>query len=63
VLVTGLEDPDSRAHDANEGLHLAELEPVVHAEALLLQRLGELSASAPHGVQSDQAWRTRHLDV
>ncbi|HET7067530.1 MAG TPA: dipeptidase [Nocardioides sp.] len=42
VLVTGVEDPDTRAHGANEGLHLAEFERVVHAEALLLTRLGEL---------------------
>ncbi len=39
VLVTGVEDPDTRAHGANEGLHLAEFERVVLAEALLLQRL------------------------
>jgi acetylornithine deacetylase/succinyl-diaminopimelate desuccinylase-like protein len=42
VLVTGVEDPDTRAHGANEGLHLAEFERVVLAEALLLQRLGGL---------------------
>ncbi len=42
VLVTGVEDPDTRAHGANEGLHLAEFERVVHAEALLLQKLGAL---------------------
>ena len=41
VLVTGVEDPDTRAHGANEGLHLAEWERVVLAHALLLQRLGE----------------------
>ena len=29
VLVTGVEDPDTRAHGANEGLHLAEFERVV----------------------------------
>jgi acetylornithine deacetylase/succinyl-diaminopimelate desuccinylase-like protein len=40
VLVTGVEDPDTRAHGANEGLHLAEFERVVLAEALLLQKLG-----------------------
>jgi acetylornithine deacetylase/succinyl-diaminopimelate desuccinylase-like protein len=42
VLVTGVEDPDTRAHGANEGLHLAEFERVVLAEALLLEKLGEL---------------------
>jgi acetylornithine deacetylase/succinyl-diaminopimelate desuccinylase-like protein len=40
VLVTGVEDPDTRAHGANEGLHLAEFARVVHAEALLLRNLG-----------------------
>ncbi|MDF1605065.1 dipeptidase [Nocardioides sp. YIM 152315] len=39
VLVTGVEDPDTRAHGANEGLHLAEFERVVLAEALLLTNL------------------------
>ncbi|RYP86727.1 dipeptidase [Nocardioides guangzhouensis] len=40
VLVTGVEDPDTRAHGANEGLHLAEFERVCVAETLLLQNLG-----------------------
>ncbi len=40
VLVTGVEDPDTRAHGANEGLHLAEFERVLLAEALLLHHLG-----------------------
>ncbi|QIX25436.1 dipeptidase [Nocardioides sp. JQ2195] len=39
VLVTGVEDPDTRAHGANEGLHLAEFERVCVAEALLLANL------------------------
>lgn len=39
ILVTGVEDPDSRAHGANESVHLGELERVVLAEALLLERL------------------------
>ena len=39
VLVTGVEDPDTRAHGANEGLHLAEFERVVLAESLLLRNL------------------------
>ena len=41
ILVTGVEDPDSRAHSANESVHLGELERVVLAEALLLSRLAE----------------------
>ncbi len=43
VLVTGVEDPDTRAHGANEGLHLAEFERVCIAEGLLLANLGTLS--------------------
>ncbi|MEP7764192.1 dipeptidase [Sanguibacter sp. 25GB23B1] len=39
ILVTGVEDPDSRAHGADESVHLAELEKVVLAESLLLERL------------------------
>ena len=45
VLVTGVEDPDTRAHGANEGLHLAEFERVCLAEALLLRNLGAGSAT------------------
>ncbi|WP_109507700.1 dipeptidase [Nocardioides speluncae] len=39
VLVTGVEDPDTRAHGANEGLHLAEFERVCLAETFLLRNL------------------------
>jgi cysteinylglycine-S-conjugate dipeptidase len=39
ILVTGVEDPDTRAHGANEGLHLDEFERVCLAEALLLRNL------------------------
>lgn len=42
VLVTGVEDPDTRAHGANEGLHLAEFERVCLAESLLLADLASL---------------------
>ena len=45
VLVTGVEDPDTRAHGANEGLHLAEFEKVCLAEALLLQNLADALAA------------------
>lgn len=45
VLVTGVEDPDTRAHGANEGLHLAEFARVCLAEALLLGHLGDLEAA------------------
>ncbi|GAB3991934.1 M20/M25/M40 family metallo-hydrolase [Nocardioides marmoraquaticus] len=42
VLVTGVEDPDTRAHGANEGLHLAEFARVCLAETLLLHDLAAL---------------------
>jgi acetylornithine deacetylase/succinyl-diaminopimelate desuccinylase-like protein len=41
ILVTGVEDPDSRAHGADESVHLGELRKVVLAEALLLRRVAE----------------------
>ena len=41
ILVTGVEDPDTRAHAPNESLHLGEFERVCVAEALLLERLAE----------------------
>jgi acetylornithine deacetylase/succinyl-diaminopimelate desuccinylase-like protein len=44
ILVTGVQDPDTRAHGPNEGLHLREFERAVLAEALLLQRLGNAQA-------------------
>ena len=47
ILVTGVEDPDTRAHGPNEGLHLPEFERAVLAEALLLRRLGEAGDSPP----------------
>ena len=42
ILVTGVEDPDTRAHGANESLHLAEFERACVAEAVLLARLGAM---------------------
>jgi acetylornithine deacetylase/succinyl-diaminopimelate desuccinylase-like protein len=43
VLVTGVEDPDTRAHAPDESLHLAEFERACFAEALLLERLAARS--------------------
>ncbi|WP_353507920.1 dipeptidase [Intrasporangium sp.] len=42
ILVTGVEDPDTRAHGANESLHLEEFARVCEAEAILLVRLGAM---------------------
>ena len=43
ILVTGVEDPDSRPHAPNESLHLAEFERVCVAETVLLERLGGMA--------------------
>ena len=42
ILVTGVEDPDTRAHGVDESLHLGEFERVCVAEAVLLERLASL---------------------
>ncbi|MRG58373.1 M20/M25/M40 family metallo-hydrolase [Agromyces sp. CFH 90414] len=39
ILVTGVEDPDSRAHSPNESLHLGVFQRALLAEALFLARL------------------------
>ncbi|MES2094924.1 MAG: dipeptidase [Actinomycetota bacterium] len=41
ILVTGVEDPDSRAHSPNESLHLGVFQRAILAEAVLLARLNE----------------------
>jgi acetylornithine deacetylase/succinyl-diaminopimelate desuccinylase-like protein len=40
ILVTGVEDPDSRAHSPNESLHVPSLEKAILGDALLIARLG-----------------------
>ena len=37
--VTGVEDPDARAHSANESLHVPDFRSAIVAEALLLEAL------------------------
>lgn len=39
ILITGVEDPDSRAHSANESLDLGDFKNGILAEALLLAKL------------------------
>jgi acetylornithine deacetylase/succinyl-diaminopimelate desuccinylase-like protein len=39
ILVTGVEDPDSRAHSPNESLHLGVFQRAILTEAVLLSRL------------------------
>ncbi|QWT23185.1 dipeptidase [Subtercola sp. PAMC28395] len=41
ILVTGVEDPDTRAHSPNESLHLGVFRRAILTEALLLARLAE----------------------
>ncbi len=51
ILVTGVEDPDSRAHGANESLHLGEFERVCLAETLLLARVAAMRDDRRHGTR------------
>jgi acetylornithine deacetylase/succinyl-diaminopimelate desuccinylase-like protein len=46
ILVTGVEDPDSRAHSANESLHIGDFRNAILAEALMLARLNSEGLSA-----------------
>ena len=42
MLVTAVGDPDTRAHGADESLHLGDFEAACVAEALLLQGIAAL---------------------
>ncbi|WP_193596308.1 dipeptidase [Microbacterium sp. YJN-G] len=46
ILVTGVEDPHSRAHSPNESLHLETFRNAVRTEALLLARMNERSSAS-----------------
>jgi acetylornithine deacetylase/succinyl-diaminopimelate desuccinylase-like protein len=46
ILVTGVEDPHSRAHSPNESLHLETFGNAVRAEALLLTRMNARTAAS-----------------
>jgi acetylornithine deacetylase/succinyl-diaminopimelate desuccinylase-like protein len=39
VLITGVEDPDTRAHSSNESVHVDEFRRAIVAEALMLAGL------------------------
>lgn len=41
ILVTGVEDPDARAHSANESLYVPDFRAAIVSEALLLESLAE----------------------
>ncbi len=45
ILVTGVEDPDGRAHSPNESLHIASFRKSVLMEGLFLARLNERSSN------------------
>ncbi|HEX6232757.1 MAG TPA: dipeptidase [Jiangellaceae bacterium] len=47
VLVTGVSDPDARAHGVDESLHLGQFAKVCLAETLLLDRLASLTLPPP----------------
>lgn len=46
ILVTGIEDPDTRAHSANESLHIEDFFKATLSEALLLTHLATEAANS-----------------
>jgi cysteinylglycine-S-conjugate dipeptidase len=47
ILITGAEDPDSRAHGANESVHLEDFRRAILAEALLLAGMDPGASTVP----------------
>ena len=45
ILVTGVEDPHSRAHSPNESLHIDTFRNAIRSEALLLARLNRRNSA------------------
>ena len=41
ILITGIEDPDTRAHSANESLYVPDFRRAIEAQALFLARMNE----------------------
>lgn len=41
ILITGIEDPDTRAHSANESLYLPDFQRAIEAELLFLARMSQ----------------------
>ncbi|WP_395638939.1 dipeptidase [Pseudolysinimonas sp.] len=54
ILITGVEDPDSRAHSPNESVHLPTFQRAILSEALLLSRL-DARALEPAGDPASQS--------
>jgi acetylornithine deacetylase/succinyl-diaminopimelate desuccinylase-like protein len=53
ILITGVEDSDSRAHSPNESLHLPTLQRAILSEALLLARMNSRTLAPTSHEHSD----------
>jgi acetylornithine deacetylase/succinyl-diaminopimelate desuccinylase-like protein len=53
ILITGVEDPDARAHSPNESLHLPTLRRAILSEALLLARVNSRTLEPARENDSD----------
>jgi hypothetical protein len=47
ILVTGVADPDSRAHGSNESVHLGDFESACVAETLMLEAFASIAPIEP----------------